>query len=369
MKKTADDYAGVVPPRSLRLFVQVLLVATLLLRALLIDAAHAESGDPPAAPSFRLGVHMDLTYDGYDWRRAKAITAVRDLMGPGAISRNSLAWNTIELRPGKRDWSRVDAVVDELRAKNMVPLFTIYGSPCWMNGSTPGMHDCGNAVPQNPKAFRKWVDAYAAFVHQAAQRYRGRVSLWEIGNEENEYFFWRPQQSVQQFTIWYKALYNAVRSAQPRAKIAIGGVAGLTASCCITGKAFLRAVLQDPTVRFDAIALHPYTNIPPMEKVRGETNFPDIANVTAMITDMRGPTPIWLTEFGWPSDKWGLDNQAEFLSTALNYIDDHLPDVEMAVIFIDYDRPPEYFYGLFDKDFAPKPAAGAVREFLRTQRK
>src|SRR5690606_31832054 len=78
-----------------------------------------------------IGLHMDLHWDGHAWRREQAIQAAKQV---GArVSRSSFLWHLIEPSRGNRNWSRMDAVVNELVAAGLEPLFAFYGSPSWAN--------------------------------------------------------------------------------------------------------------------------------------------------------------------------------------------------------------------------------------------
>ena len=92
------------------------------------------------------GVHQDLTYDGYDWRRAQGIEAVASIHAQ--ISRNSLLWSRIEATRGSFDWSIPDSVVDGLRARGIETLFVVVGSPSWVNGGPPGTPRASTTCPQ-----------------------------------------------------------------------------------------------------------------------------------------------------------------------------------------------------------------------------
>ena len=59
-------------------------------------------------------------------------------------------------------------------------------------------------------AFAAWVDRDAAFMHAAASRYRGKFKRWELWNEENLHWNWKPAPSAAQYARWYTAVYGAV---------------------------------------------------------------------------------------------------------------------------------------------------------------
>src|SRR5690606_3070784 len=166
-----------------------------------------------------IGLHMDLHWDGHAWRRADAIQAAKQV---GAqVSRSSFLWHLIEPSRGNRNWSRMDAIVNELEAAGLEPLFAFYGSPSWANGSGDYLY-----VPQSQSAFDAWVAEYAQFVRAAVARYKDRVKLWEIWNEQNEPYFWKPTPNVDRYVAFYNAIYAAIKAEDPTAQVAMGGLAG-----------------------------------------------------------------------------------------------------------------------------------------------
>ena len=99
------------------------------------------------------GVHQDLTWDGSPDRRKAAIAAAQ--MIGARISRSSLLWHLIEPRQGQRDWSRVDSVLAELDRAGVAPLFVVYGSPAWANGVADTVPDHWAYVPTGDSAFQR----------------------------------------------------------------------------------------------------------------------------------------------------------------------------------------------------------------------
>jgi hypothetical protein len=47
---------------------------------------------------------------------------------------------------------------------------------------------------------------------------------------------------------------------------------------------------------------------------------------------------------------------------SLAMLEERYPFVRVATYFSDHDRPPDFFSGLLDEDFEPKPAAIEFRE-------
>ena len=60
-------------------------------------------------------------------------------------------------------------------------------------------------------AYRKVAD----FMREAVIRYRGRVHRWELGNEENEKYFWKPAPDIDQYVLWYQTLRRVILEETP----------------------------------------------------------------------------------------------------------------------------------------------------------
>ena len=310
------------------------------------------------------GVHQDLTWDGSPDRRKAAIAAAQ--MIGARISRSSLLWHLIEPRQGQRDWSRVDSVLAELDRAGLAPLFVVYGSPAWANGVADTVPDHWAYVPTADSAFQRWLTSYADFLRAAAHRYRGRVHYWEMWNEPNLHNFWRPAPDPARYARWYHTAYDAIRSEDPTAEIALGG---LSSPCCaggqdINGRTFLESLYGlglDP----DAVAVHPYPgqSQAPDIVIPYENNFTDIQLIhEAMLDHGRGNRPVWVTEWGWSTAKVSEAQQAEYVGASIAMLTRQFPYVTLATYFLDYDRPPTYYYGLFRSDFSPKPAAESFKQ-------
>ena len=334
-----------------------------------VPALAAVSGSKPkpkkpqtAATAAEVGVHQDLTYDGYAWRRAKGIDAAASVHAQ--ISRNSFLWSKIEPTQGTYDWSIPDSVVDSLRAKGMEPLFAVVGSPSWANGAAPGTAGAQYYVPTNPQSFSSWVNAYAGFMKMAIARYKGRVSKWEIWNEEDEHFTWMPEPSITQYAQFFTAVRSAILSVDRNAQVAIGGLAGLCCGVDIPGATFLKGLIAQG-VKFDYVAIHPYSTDghPPDVHWQWHANFDDIGMIHDLLVTAKRNVPLWVTEWGWSSAQVGPTAQADYLAKSLDMLRTQYPYVTVATYFLDVDHGTEYQQGLFDVNYAPKPAAAVFANF------
>lgn len=313
----------------------------------------------------RFGIHQDLMWDGFRWRREESI-AVASAVG-AELSRTSFLWHVVEPQQGRRDWSRSDDVIEELEAADLTPVAVLVGSPAWANGVEDGVEGARFFVPQDPHAFRVWVARYARFAAAAARRYRGRVPYWELWNEPNEHFQWKPNPDVARYLIWYRAVAAAIRRADPGAQVAVGGLAGLSATSPgdYTGIGFLRKLCARG-LRPSNVAVHPYPSDQqaPTATLRWKNNFTDIHRIRAEILRCGSQADVWVTEWGWSTERVGERTQARYIATSLGMIRLRYPYVEIATYFVDRDRA-SYSQGLYDEGLRPRLSAKRFGAFLR----
>lgn len=331
--------------------------------------------EPPADPLFappvwedtKYGLHMDLTYDTDPDRRRRTIGLAESV---GAqVSRSSFMWHKLQPTPDAVDWSVPDSIVNELTERGVEPLFAAYGSPSWANGTGSGVEDAHLYVPEDGAAFDQWVSQYAHFMRAAAARYRGKVTKWEVWNEQNESFFWKPAPDLDRYVEFFQRVRGAILQGNPEAQIAPGGLAGLAATGDdgIRGADFLAQMLERG-IRPAYVSIHPYTSDgqAPDDHRNRQNNFDDIELIHDVLVEAGHEVPIWVTEWGWRSDDVGLETQAEYVARSLEMIASDYPYVTVATYFVDYDRA-EFSQGLFTAEFQPKPAADAFQSFVAQQ--
>jgi polysaccharide biosynthesis protein PslG len=353
--------------RAIFLLLWIAAVAALILPRLGDDAGQTLDEVPslPNAecPGLALGVHSTLAFEGDGDRRTKTIAAIDDALGAQVV-RDSLLWHQIEPAEGERDWSRLDAVVAELRDAGIEPILAVLGSPSWVNGVPDSTPDYYLHVPARGPALDEWLERYSHFLAEAVERYRDFVRRWEIWNEPNLAMFWRPRPDPIAYRQVYETLRATILRVDPGAEVAVGGLAGLTHADPpnIRGRTFLSR-FNSARPPLENVAVHPYTtnDHAPNVDFPGENNFSDIARVRGQLASAGEPVPIWVTEWGWPSDVVGAARQAQYVDTSLTMLERRYPFVPVATYFADRDRPPDFSEGLLEEDLDPKPAALVFR--------
>ena len=247
----------------------------------------------------------------------------------------------------------------------------IVGAPAWANGGS----DSIATPPSNPADF-------ASFLSHIVTTFHGRVTAWEIWNEEASPGWWTGTPA--QFTDLLKAAYPAIKSADPNATVIMGA----------SDPTFLAAVYAaGGRGSFDAVAVHTDTacNItsPYVYEYNQNTTtvnqyfFLGFSGIhTLMAANGDGALPIYMTEIGWSSTsaecKTGASagkklggvteaQQATYLQQAYHCLaQPQYSYVKAAMWFEMYNgaagNAPINNYGLLDSSFNPKPAFTAFED-------
>ena len=331
------------------------------MKAILFSVAVMACSSVPAL-ALQLGLHMDMAFSDDQGVNARAVTLARTVHAK--ISRNSFLWHKVEAEQGKRDWAQMDQVVDLLAQAGIEPLMCVYGSPAWVSGALDSEEQYWLHVPVEQGRFDAWLERYKDFMREAATRYKGKVRKWELWNEQNLGEAWRPRTHVEHYVAWYKAMHQVIRSVDPDAEIALGGLGNLTfvGEGSMPGYQFLQKVYE-LGVYPEIVAIHPYTKVGPDQFKQWDNNFDDVGLIRRIMESHgQSARPLWITEWGWSSAEIGEQRQAQYLKKSLEMLQTRFRYVSMAIYFLDWDRPPKYYFGLYSSDFISKPAAFVFAE-------
>jgi len=208
--------------------------------------------------------------------------------------RTSLVWSDVEpLSANQDDWSRADRIVDDSRNAGIQVIFTLSGAPDWAGAQQSG-------------EFSTDPQLYADFAAKVAARYRGRVRVYELGNEPNGTHY-VPQPDAATYVKILQATYPAIKRADPDAIVLTAGLAGSRdKKGNIAGDTFIGELYQDGAKGFfDALAFHPYTYplLASQDANGGGRSWSMMLRVRAiMVANGDAGKQIWATEFGAPSN-------------------------------------------------------------------
>ncbi|HTI29788.1 MAG TPA: glycosyl hydrolase [Methylomirabilota bacterium] len=236
-----------------------------------------------ASPASIVGINSHLTtVNTVD--RAEAERQARLMEGAWIrMTRESFDWNRLESRKGWFEWAKFDQAVEVARAHHVSILGRLEFSASWAS-SAPASAPAGDRPFYAPSSNAD----YAAYAKAVVHRYKDRIHVWEIWNEENSSIFWKPAPSAAAYAAMLKAAYAAIKAEDPAATVVLGGTAGFD-------KAFMDGIVAAGAwSSFDALAIHTYVAVQPESSMMATW----LENARAYL-DTKGQKPLWITEFGW----------------------------------------------------------------------
>jgi polysaccharide biosynthesis protein PslG len=219
------------------------------------------------------------------------------------------------------NWTALDQEVSAARAAKMTIDLIIDGCPSWARYRGAKEAD---SFPRPASA-----QQFANFAAKVAARYApDGVKYFEIWNEPNDTKFWQPVVNPAFYTRMLIDSYRAIKTVDSSAYIIVGGLAPIwdSANSSLSGPAFLSAIYKDGAEPyFDAVATHPYS-FPALPGTyeswsawsQMSLTAPSLRSIMKRYGDWR--KPIWITEFGAPSNGpggVGVKGEAAELSQAI----------------------------------------------------
>ena len=272
-----------------------------------------------------------------------SLNGIRD--AGGRWVRVMFAWSDMEQSKGNWLFTGADLAVQEAQQRGIKILGILGGAPSWANGG----HEPN--YPPNSSHMNDWKN----YIHTLCSRYKGKISAWELWNEENISQFWQPTPNSAAYVSLVSQTTPTIRADDPNATIVMGGMAGL-------GYGYLHECLDAGVAKYvDALAYHPYP-----ETIGGGTDPYEyycrlaVSLVRSLISQHTTKhLGIWLTELGWgtgpsPVTK-GVDEYTQacyLLRTFINYAD---TDVNRVIWYNIYDGFLDP-YGLLRNDMSRKPS-------------
>ena len=300
-------------------------------------------------------------------------TIVRELDGmrrTGATwIRLDFSWSWMEPQRGTFQFAKHQKVVEWARARGIRTIALVSYTPGWAQP-----RDCRDA-----KCAPADVGDYARFLKQLVGHFSPLgVKHYEIWNEPNQYFWWKPLPSPARYASLLRAAYPAAKSVDRSITIIAGAFAPTYDSPdgrYIRSTTFVRR-LYDNGARgsFDAISIHPYSGDSP-PAVGGDWNMMT-AVMPEIYATMRahgdGAKKIWGTEMGYSTlgDKAVPERtQGEYLQQAFQ-LWTRYPYTAGLMVFTYRDMGTNRSQafenrGLVRRDFSPKAGHDIFVETMR----
>jgi hypothetical protein len=255
---------------------------------------------PPQEPETpAIGVSVNWLYNSDTFTAAQVEEQLDAMQADGVkLARTDAFWSVAEPEPPaggvhRYDWGYADRVAGSLARHGVRWLPIISYSALW-----------AASLPGNDKAPPRSADDYAAYARAFAERYGRGGRFWaehpelpptpataiEIWNEPDNSDFWAPAPDPAAYIDLYLRARAAIRTADPQARVLVGGLTGAP-----TFLPQLIAARPDARGQVDGVAVHTYA--PEPLGALAEARDARRTLVTLGMADV----PLWVTEFGWVS--------------------------------------------------------------------
>jgi len=212
--------------------------------------------------------------------------ALANSLGVGNL-RLEFPWTFIEpTTKGTYDWSRADTIVSAAQSHGVQLQPIIVFTPLWSR-SDPTLAP----APQD----------FYDFVHALVSRYKSSIHIWEMWNEPDLTNYWNSGEQAYVTSILVPG-FNAVRAADPSAKVVIGAPSQANSS-------WLNSIYtMGGGNSFDIMAYHDYGPYP----------LADGSTVQSVLdAHGQGSKPIWLGEYGLQENAIADVNQQALMTATL----------------------------------------------------
>ncbi len=208
-------------------------------------------------------------------------------------------WSQLQpTSPTAYNWTITDGIMQSANERGIKVLVVLWTTPAWARPTGTDMY----APPTNPTDF-------ANFGKAVASRYASQgLHHYEIWNEPNQSYFFKPKPDAVKYTQLLKAAYSAVKQADPSA-IVMGPAtttgADTTDGTQISPMTFLQTIYnQGGKDYMDAVSYHPYPNGYPVSTSPNWTAWGQMLNSSpsvrsVMVANGDSAKKIWATEAGY----------------------------------------------------------------------
>jgi hypothetical protein len=264
------------------------------------------------------------------------------------------------------DMEETDKWVEALKKNGIAPVPILI---------PPGYKDKKNT----PEAAEKQAYDYALTL---AQRYKGRVRYWELGNEMDDFSILRRGDVSADGKVWDYGTangWNPKEFEEKRYQLALGMLRGLSrgmregdpaARLIVDSSGWIHAGffdrLEQDKLDYDIVSWHWYSDYGNIRNAGGKPLLDHLVSYHK---------PIWITEGGYrprKNDPHPDQSQADYFRAALDDFSDLYPLVQVYIVYTLFDTPTDgQPYGLVSAEKTgngwvagkPKPAFEAVSSF------
>lgn len=229
-----------------------------------------------------LGLCEDYPEESRSPEAARADLAAARASG-ATVLRIAFGWDAMEPERGRHDWSFWDDFVrlaTEEFGLRLIP-YVCY-TPKW--AASDDGPDFWRSPPRDPEDFARFMAAIVS-------RYRDAITSWELWNEPDNPAYWLG--TPRQFAELVRAGSRAVRAADPRDAVVLGGIAGETD--------FLEKLFATERIApaVDVVNIHCYFETWHPDPI--ETLPAYVARAAEIVREHGEGEPLWMAELGYSS--------------------------------------------------------------------
>ena len=219
-------------------------------------------------------------------------------------------WCRTEKEKGVYDFEWLDSIVDNLIKCGLTPWMCLcYGNELY----TPGAVNAAGAVGCPPIKTETEQKAWITYVKKCAEHFKGRIELFEVWNEPNGFYCWRPEANPDEYRDFCIMTAKAVKSVIPDAKIAGASVCTLHEHIGY----LYRLMNREFADSIDFITYHGYDCCP---EVTGKQDFENIKAVKEpygdkirIIQGEAGTQSRYSLNGGLSDIEWTSEKQTKFI--------------------------------------------------------
>ncbi len=322
----------------------------------------------PNYPDWKYGITAHLDWQDF-YSRAEADKAAQMINEIGIdIVRHDLGWAGVQPNKYKFDWSVYDNLV-ELSQKYDFDLLPIIGySSEWASSV------------KNSESWEEWFFAppnqndFGWYAYNAANRYRGKIFAWQIWNEPNNGFFFKPEPDPIAYGKLLRSAYYAIKYADPDAVVVMAGLSNdetqyIPNIVWYPPVEFLKVLYENGYGKYiDVVARHPYTHPNQGTNILSR-KIDEIREVMLNFETME--KPIWITEYGYsalPASGITDKTQARWLTLSFDKIFEF--DYVPLVFWYNFREKGEdinnweHNYGTIQYDWTLKPSYFEYQNYI-----
>jgi hypothetical protein len=282
---------------------------------------------------------------------------------------------------GGSTWAKFDDIVERSSRLGLRLILRLDTSPRW---ALPPSAVDGLSPPLS-------YDDYWDFVQQVAERYRGRVGVYQIWNEPNLSIEWgRQPPDPAAYVRLVRGAAERIRAADPNARVMLAALAPtLTESADAQNELLYLQQLYDAGLAgaFDIAAVQAYglrggPDDPRVDRTDVSFSRPTLVR-DVLLRNGDGARPIWATEMGWnvnppylAEQRFGRVTstlQARYTVRAFERVRQQWPWLEVVCVWF-WKRPDDmhrgedwFWFRLADPDFSLQPVYYALRDYAAPQ--